>query len=310
VYEGGHRVPCFIHWPAGGIKQDVDVAGLTAHTDLLPTLVDFCGLKTPERGHLPLDGRSLKPLLEDGDAAWPDRLIVMHQQNVREVPVKGMNAVVATEKWRLINGRELYDIQSDPGQENDVAAAYPEVVADLSERYDDHWDELQMGHYPYPRPIIGSGHDEETWLTADALILDQTHPHTWNQLHVLQGADNSGFWPVEIASEGLYRFDVRRWPKELNHPISAFLPGEKSSDIYKLGQPVRVGEGKSIAAVKVRLRVGDRQEEKKITPEDVSALFEMGLRPGPNTVRAWTIDAEGFEQGAYYVYVTKVSDPE
>ena len=270
---------------------------------MLPTLIDLCKLNTLERGHLEFDGRSLVPLLENKNADWTDRLILMHVQNVIEVPVKGMNTVLATEKWRFINGMELFDIKADPGQKNDIADRYPDVVANLLKKYDDHWNELQMGYHPYPRPIIGSGHDDETWLTSDALILDHTQPHIWSQRHVVQGAANSGFWPVEMAVEGLYQFDVRRWPKELNHPIRASLPSEDNSDIFMNGKPVRVGEGKSIPAVKVLLRVGDREEEKEIGPEDVSALFELDLQPGPNKVRAWLIDAEGREQGAYYVYV-------
>ena len=307
VYEGGHRVPCFIHWPEGGFDQGIDIERLSAHTDLLPTLIDLCKLKIPERGHLEFDGRSLVPLLKDKEADWADRDILMQVQNVMEVPVKGKNTVVATEKWRFINGRELYDIKADPGQENDIAAQYPDVVADLSDKYDDYWDELQLGYHPYPRPVIGSGHEEETWLTSDAWILDRTQPHTWSQRHVLTGAENSGFWPVEIAVSGLYQFDVRRWPREINHPISAALPREASSDIFMRGKPVRVGEGRAIPAVKVRLRVGDRQEEKEIGPADVNAVFEMQLQPGPNMVRAWLIDADGHEQGAYYVYVRLIS---
>jgi hypothetical protein len=44
--------------------------------------------------------------------------------------------------------------------------------------------------------------------------------------------------------------------------------------------------------------------EKEIAPEDVSAVFEIDLQPGPNMVRAWLIDADGNKQGAYYVYVS------
>ncbi len=57
-YEGGHHVPCFLHWPAGKLTGGRDVQGLTAHFDLLPTLVDVCDLKqaTP----VAYDGRSLR----------------------------------------------------------------------------------------------------------------------------------------------------------------------------------------------------------------------------------------------------------
>ncbi len=65
-----------------------------------------------------------------------------------------------------------------------------------------------------------------------------TGKETWDQRHVLEGAANSGFWPVEIGVEGWYQFDVRRWPKEIDHPINASLPAEGISDIFLNSKPV------------------------------------------------------------------------
>jgi arylsulfatase A-like enzyme len=44
-YEGGHRVPFFIRWPTGGLSVPRDIEELAAHIDVLPTLVELCGLK-------------------------------------------------------------------------------------------------------------------------------------------------------------------------------------------------------------------------------------------------------------------------
>ena len=44
-YDGGHRVPFFLHWPDGGLTKGVDIDRLTAHIDILPTLIDLCELK-------------------------------------------------------------------------------------------------------------------------------------------------------------------------------------------------------------------------------------------------------------------------
>ncbi|GDX11879.1 hypothetical protein LBMAG57_36510 [Verrucomicrobiota bacterium] len=60
-YDGGHRVPCFVHWPAGGLRQGEDIASLNAHIDVLPTLVDLCGLKLPREVNF--DGRSFRAQL-------------------------------------------------------------------------------------------------------------------------------------------------------------------------------------------------------------------------------------------------------
>ncbi|MCK4959665.1 MAG: arylsulfatase, partial [Planctomycetes bacterium] len=48
-YEGGHRAACFIHWPKGGLTGGRDIGGVTAHIDLLPTLIDLCGLRFKDK---------------------------------------------------------------------------------------------------------------------------------------------------------------------------------------------------------------------------------------------------------------------
>ena len=60
-YEGGHRVPFFIRWPRGGLGGGKDVAGLTSHIDLAPTMMEFCGVESPSQ--VEFDGISLAPLL-------------------------------------------------------------------------------------------------------------------------------------------------------------------------------------------------------------------------------------------------------
>ena len=307
VYEGGHRVPCFVHWRAGGLDKPADVTRLTSHIDLLPTLVDLCGLKPPARGHLEFDGRSLAPLLRAPKAEWADRTIFLHSQNVQETPVQWQNSLVATEQWRLINGKELYNIRTDPGQKRDVAGDHPDVTADLRRRYEKHWDALRMADFPYPRPIIGSGHDEETWLTCDAWIRDRPAPATWDQPHVRAGADNSGFWPIEVAAAGTYRFEVRRWPKEVDRPITAGLPPAEGGDVYTRGHVVQPGPGKATAAVKVVLQVGETTAERPIADTDTSASFDLPLAAGPTRVQAWLVDDKGAKRGAYYVYVTRTA---
>ena len=72
-YDGGHRVPMFIRWPGGKIKAGMDIARVTAHIDMMPTLAELCGVATPKA---PLDGKSLVPLLRGKDAGWAERVLV------------------------------------------------------------------------------------------------------------------------------------------------------------------------------------------------------------------------------------------
>jgi arylsulfatase A-like enzyme len=304
LYDGGHRVPCFIHWPAGGINKPMDIDRLTAHIDLLPTLIDICQLETPEQGHLKFDGRSVAPLIKDKNAEWKDRLIINHVQNIVDRQIKDKNTVVYTEKWRLINKKELYDIKADPGQKNNVFEHNPDVVDNLSHKYDSYWEELKVADNPYPRAIIGSEHQDVIGLNSYNWIKGASAPHSYHQRNVLTAVKGVGFWPVEIAQSGTYQFDVRRWPKELDYAMSGALPADTISDITVLGKPVLVGEGKAIEVVKVRLQVGDKKLEKEIVESDVSSVFDIKLPAGETRIEAWLVDAEGNEQNAYYVYAS------
>ena len=93
-YENAHRVPFFIRWPSAGIQGGKDIDALSAHIDVLPTLIELCGLKGADS--LKFDGRSLKPLLNGKMNQWEDdRTIFVHNQRV-EYPVKDKEYQVIT----------------------------------------------------------------------------------------------------------------------------------------------------------------------------------------------------------------------
>ena len=73
-YDGGHRVPFFVHWPDGELSGGRDVMPITAHVDVLPTLIDLCGVAAPKE--ITFDGVSLEPLLRGDSEDWPDRILV------------------------------------------------------------------------------------------------------------------------------------------------------------------------------------------------------------------------------------------
>ncbi len=81
LWEGGHRVPCFLHWPAGDLGSPREIGGLTQVQDILPTLIELCGL--PPVG-TPLDGVSLAGALRGSGTAceWRD-VFVDQQRQVR-----------------------------------------------------------------------------------------------------------------------------------------------------------------------------------------------------------------------------------
>ncbi|MCF7849460.1 MAG: sulfatase-like hydrolase/transferase, partial [Kiritimatiellales bacterium] len=106
-YDGGHRVPFFLHWPEGGFAKERRIKTLTAQIDIAPTLLDLCGIPAPK--DVRFDGVSLRPLLEKGDHKdWADRMIMTDAQ-YNGPPKKWAQTAVLTERWRLVDGKELYD---------------------------------------------------------------------------------------------------------------------------------------------------------------------------------------------------------
>ena len=148
AYEGGHRVPLFVRWPGGQLGDPRDVDKLAAHFDLTPTLVDLCGLERPESWPQ-LDGRSLVPVLKGEAHNWEPRTLhtQIHGGNGFRKPDDLWEIGAAmTERWRLVEGRELYDIKADPSQRNDVAAANPAVVQRLTRAHVEWFDSVKPGN--------------------------------------------------------------------------------------------------------------------------------------------------------------------
>ncbi|UCD30759.1 MAG: arylsulfatase [Planctomycetota bacterium] len=134
-HEGGVRVPLFIRWP-GYIQAGITIEPITAHIDLLPTIVELCGIPMPET--LPLDGKSLVPLLQGKTEDWPERMLFTTTHFVSGNISRGSGAV-RTPQYRLVKEQKswaLYDMIADPGQAKDIARDNPKVVNQLRNAYD------------------------------------------------------------------------------------------------------------------------------------------------------------------------------
>jgi arylsulfatase A-like enzyme len=282
-YEGGHRVPFFVRWPAGGLKVPGDIDRLSAHIDVLPTLIDMCGLKKP--AGVKFDGSSLAPLLKGEAGDWPDRMLLVHSQRI-EHPEKWRKSAVMTQRWRLINGRELYDIKTDPAQKNNIAEANPDVVEKLRQSYEQWWDGLSKDFDKYCRIVIGSDKQNPTRLMSH----DWHGPKVpWSQGAIRNGMQANGFWAIEIDSDGIYEFELRRWPKEVNAPINEAIAG-----------------GKAIAATQARLEVADEDLTRPVPADVHGVTFRVRLRAGKTRLQSWLTDDGGTSRGAYYVYAKRL----
>jgi arylsulfatase len=128
--------------------------------------------------------------------------------------------------------------------------------------------------------------------------------NVWDQVQVRTAPVANGFWTVDISRQGNYRFELRRWPKELNLPIDASCPAGAP---LKNGKPNRDKvPGAAIASIKARIMIGKFDEAKAVPAGAHFVEFTLPLSPGPAELRTVFYDADENARGAYYVYVERV----
>lgn len=125
LYEGGIRVPMLMSWP-GVIKRGVVSDRIAAFWDFMPTFAELTGKNAPAN----IDGKSILPVLKGQNA--PE-----HEYLYWEFHEGGGRQAVRIGNWKGVrlnaianpNGPiELYDLQKDKGEANNIAAAHPDMV--------------------------------------------------------------------------------------------------------------------------------------------------------------------------------------
>ncbi|MBI1388944.1 MAG: sulfatase-like hydrolase/transferase, partial [bacterium] len=127
VYEGGIRVPFYIRWPKR-FQAGESVATPAAHIDVAPTLLAACGIEKPDAVHF--DGRNLLPLIEESSPDWSDRYLFF-QWHRGDKPERFRDCAVRGPRYKLVNGKELYDLKDDPAESTDIAAKHPDIVEEM-----------------------------------------------------------------------------------------------------------------------------------------------------------------------------------
>jgi len=271
-YDGGHRVPCFWRWPAGGIGGGREVVPLTAHFDVLPTLIDLCAITPPTGAEF--DGCSLAPLLRGTAVKWPERTLFVHRQRA-EIPPKWTASAVMTDRWRYNNGGELYEIQRDPGQMTNVAAQHPAVVAELRSRYETWWNSLAPAMARYAFIVVGSEKADPVRLSCHDWHAEDQKDIPWNQTQIQVAPWANGYWMIEVARTGRFEVTLRQQPAEAEFPIQA---------------------------ARARVAVDDYEATAVVPAGVTSVTLPLSLRGGPARLQTWLMDdAAGKSRGAFFV---------
>ena len=134
IHEGGIATPLILHWPKGIPARDELRHHPGQLPDIMATILDITGADYPSKfdGNdiLPCEGESLQPSFA---ADNPERgpLFWEHEGN----------AAVRIGKWKLVRkypgSWELFDMEADRTEMNDLASKHPERVRDMAVRYEE-----------------------------------------------------------------------------------------------------------------------------------------------------------------------------
>ena len=217
VYENGIRVPMVVRLP-GGAQAGVRLQERGTIEDIMPSILDACGLST----EADLDGLSLVPLIRGEESELPDRSLY-YQFHRGVLPDRYRNIAVISETYKLVQpvGRgveafpgegmrfELYNLEEDPFEQENIAGQHPDIVARLKAAYDAWFDDVTAtGFEPVP-----------TWIGAEGQGRVQLSRQDWRGGGLFDGA--LGTYQIDVRSAGWYRVTCR-WSELLQstHPAT------------------------------------------------------------------------------------------
>jgi arylsulfatase A-like enzyme len=200
--EGGVRSICHVRYP-GVFPAGRTVEEITSVLDWLPTLTALADI--PRVGSRPLDGRNILPLLTGKAERWPDRKIFGWFSN---------KATLRTQDYRLGSDGGLYDMRTDPLQQQNIAAQEPERTAAMKQELEGWLAQMPILQEGYEKPYYDIGFPEFPIARLDAsegigrggIPRSGGAPNlTWL---MWKKKERDIYWPVEAQTSGRYRVEI------------------------------------------------------------------------------------------------------
>lgn len=142
-YEGRMREPTIAWWP-GKIPAGKTSREIVASIDILPTLASLAGAQIP--ADRIIDGHDVSDLFLGKPGARSPHDILYHQTDA--IRMGNWKLVDYFDRTEKINRVELYDLDTDVGEMNNLAEQYPEKVLELKELLEKHAEELENNIRP------------------------------------------------------------------------------------------------------------------------------------------------------------------
>jgi hypothetical protein len=200
---------------------------------------------------------------------------------------------VLWKKWLLFKGKELYNVESDPGQKTELSANHPDVMTRMRDHYEKWWARTEPLSRDYPPIHLGALQEPETILTSDNWV----SPNTSDQICLRQAQETYGPWHTLVERAGEYEISLYRWPEESGLALAAAAPPFN-------GKLMKYPAGKALPITGAALQVAGLNLTMAVTGNEKAATFRVTLPSGRSDLLATFQDKDGKTLcGAYHVHV-------
>ena len=250
VFDGGIRVPCYLRWP-DHFPAKLTVDKIAAHIDLVPTLLEACGMAAPEG--LKFDGTSLLPLLTGQQTAgWRDRTLYF-QWHRGDQPELGRAFAARSQTYKLLRREpipgakppplELFDMEHDPLELEDIAARHPDIASSMYKGYVAWFKDVSATRGYEASPIeIGGERENPSVLTRQ----------DWRGPLAGMNPNDIGFWQVQVVRDGRFDVTCSFAPRQFTTELHLSLNGAHQKQSLKPGTteytfkdvPIAAGAGR------------------------------------------------------------------
>ncbi len=217
LYEGGVRVPCLIYYKGKLTASKIDAN--TSHIDLMPTILSMVNIDyTSERN---FDGVDLSPILEHSNhelrEALDSRAIFTHRSS-SESKLSEAGTLLIQGNYKLLNiggNYELYDIESDPSERNNLAKSNPALLDSLRTLSHNWFKEVEAEFNTNQRrqtriglhPSTSTLPAHEAYITGGVHYFTNEHGWAGDYLTSIYPSDTIG-WQVSVERGGRYRVSL------------------------------------------------------------------------------------------------------
>ena len=228
----GSYIPLIINWPNGNLKNGISENTVVANIDVLPTLLDMCGISVSE--DVRFDGQSMISLIKESDKKWEPRTYIYDHQSRRSSRVVGMLPL----DYTIVYTPER-TVAWSKGQLKTKDAS-PEVIQHAKREWEKWWDSVTEDYPLCNYVIVGTPHENPTLIVDTYTIKDG-----------FAGKGEKYYFAIEFSGNGKYKFSTTD-----NRTGFLLIDGKKYSGTFPM--TLEMAAGKSLILVNTGNDKGDK----------------------------------------------------